>query len=227
MKYAAENGYEYCWIMDDDVICLPNALEELVKALQINKNTGFVCSKVVGIDGYSPMNVPAVDTRPTKNGYPNWFEYIEYYMIKIRGATFVSVLLSTERIYELGLPYKEFFIWGDDTEYTLRITNKYDSYIACKSVVIHKRAIQGALSFNTENDSNRLKNYFYLFRNQSFTYNKIGTRKSKIRLYISITVLFCKLLLCLKFAKALIILKSQFALLRFSPKIQYPRSFNS
>jgi GT2 family glycosyltransferase len=224
MKYVAENGYKYCWVMDDDVICLPSALEELVKAIQINKNIGFVCSKVVGIDGYSPMNVPLVDARPTKNGYPNWFEYMEYYMIKVRSATFVSVLLSTERIFELGLPYKEFFIWGDDIEYTLRITNKYDSYIACKSVVIHKRTIQKALSFNIENDSNRLKNYFYVFRNDSFMKNKMGTHKDQIKFYIPLIVLFCKLLLNLKFTKVLIILRSQFALLRFSPKIQYPNS---
>ena len=23
MKYVAEHGYEYCWIMDDDVLCMP------------------------------------------------------------------------------------------------------------------------------------------------------------------------------------------------------------
>jgi GT2 family glycosyltransferase len=222
MKYVAEMGYEYCWIMDDDVICSPSALDELVKAIRVNKKIGFVCSKVVGIDGYTPMNVPVIDTRPIKNGYTNWFDCIDYYMIKVRSATFVSVLLSTERIYELGLPYKEFFIWGDDTEYTLRITNKYDSYIACKSVVIHKRAIQGLLSFSTENDNNRLKNYFYMFRNMSFTTNKLGSRKDKIKFYMTLTVLFCKLLLRLKFKKVFIILKSQFALLKFFPKIQYP-----
>jgi GT2 family glycosyltransferase len=224
MKYVAEMGYEYCWVMDDDVICSPSALDELMKAIRINKNIGFVCSKVVGIDGCSPMNVPAIDTRPTKNGYPNWFDYIDYHMVKVRSATFVSVLLSTERICELGLPYKDFFIWGDDIEYTLRITNKYDSYIACKSVVIHKRAIQGSLSFSTENDNNRLKNYFYMFRNISFTTNKLGSRKDRIKCYSRLIVLVCKLLLHLKLKKVFIILKSQFALLKFFPKIQYPNS---
>ena len=24
MKFVAENGYEFCWIMDDDVICIDN-----------------------------------------------------------------------------------------------------------------------------------------------------------------------------------------------------------
>jgi GT2 family glycosyltransferase len=224
MKYVAEAGYKYCWVMDDDVICTPDALEELIKAIQVKKDIGFVCSKVVGIDAYSPMNVPTVDTRPTKNGYANWFDCVDDYMVKVRAATFVSVLLPTERIYELGLPYKEFFIWGDDTEYTSRITNKYDSYVACKSVVVHKRALQGALSLNSEKDKNRLKNYFYMYRNQAFATNKNGLRKEKIKFHISLIVFSLKLSVRLDFTKVFIILKSQFALLKFSPKIQYPNS---
>jgi GT2 family glycosyltransferase len=223
MKYAAEAGYEYCWIMDDDVICAPDALEELIKAIQVKNGIGFVCSKVVSVDTY-PMNVPAVDTRPTKNGYANWFDCVDDYMVKVRTATFVSVLLSTERIYELGLPYKDFFIWGDDTEYTSRITNKYDSYIACKSVVVHKRALQSALSFSNEKDINRLNNYYYLYRNGAFTANKTGSRKERIKFYIHLIIITLKLFAHFEFTKVFIILKSQLALFKFSPKIQFPNS---
>ena len=30
MKYVAEHDYDYCWIMDDDVVCQTDALQELV-----------------------------------------------------------------------------------------------------------------------------------------------------------------------------------------------------
>ena len=46
--------------MDDDVICDPKALYELLIAIESKKNIGFVCSKVIGIDG-SPMNTPIVN----------------------------------------------------------------------------------------------------------------------------------------------------------------------
>ena len=85
-----------------------------------------------------------------------------YAMVKIRTATFVSVMLSTNRIIELGLPLKEFFIWGDDVEYTERISSLYPSYVACRSIVIHKRYLQKALIFDEETDLHRLNNYFYV-----------------------------------------------------------------
>jgi len=138
MKYIAEAGYEYCWLMDDDVECSSTALSELLIAMKSDANIGFVCSKVIGIQG-EPMNIPEVDTRSTKNGYPYWYDRINDYMVRVVSASFVSILLSTEKIFELGLPYKDFFIWGDDLEYTLRISKKYNSYIVFRSEIIHKR----------------------------------------------------------------------------------------
>jgi GT2 family glycosyltransferase len=221
-KYVVERGYEYCWLMDDDVICYPTALEELMNAFQIDSNIGFVCSKVIGIDGYSPMNVPQVDIRPTKNGYPNWYDKIENQMIKVRTATFVSLFIPAIRIKELGLPYKEFFIWGDDSEYTERISTKYDSYIATKSVVIHKREQQMTLSFYTETNQVRLNLFFYMLRNSSYIYNKNATFLQKSKQTCFFILIFFRLLLKLDFKRAFIIFKSRISLLTFSPKIQYP-----
>ena len=151
MKYVAEHDYDYCWIMDDDVVCHSDALQELVSAYNKKPNIGFVCSKVIGING-CPMNTPTVDDRPTSNGDADFTDLIAESMIKVKTATFVSVLCSVKTIKEVGLPYKEFFIWGDDTEYTNRISLNHECYMACRSVVVHKRAIQGALSFETETD---------------------------------------------------------------------------
>lgn len=39
MKYAAENEYDYCWVMDDDVISEPNALEELICSISRKDTT--------------------------------------------------------------------------------------------------------------------------------------------------------------------------------------------
>jgi GT2 family glycosyltransferase len=221
MKYIAESNYNYCWMMDDDVVCMVTALEELMKAIQLDRNMGFVCSKVMGIDGL-PMNVPAIDERPTHNGYPNWFDKIEYQLIKVRTATFVSILIPTEHIRTLGLPYKEFFIWGDDTEYTKRISTKYDSYLSCKSLVIHKRIQHSNLSLFTEKDKNRLKMYFYYFRNQSFAYNQDASFLGKLRHNCYFVIIFMKMIFTLDFSRAYIILKSRIALLTFHPMIQYP-----
>jgi len=222
MKYIAEAGYEYCWLMDDDVECEPTALEELLKAIQIDENIGFVCSKIMDMEG-KPNNVPDIDLRLTKNGYPFWYDKIEYQMVKIRVATFVSVLIPTKHIVELGLPYKEFFIWCDDTEYTKRITNKYNSYIACKSEVIHKRTQSGFIAFYLEKNQERLKFYFYKFRNASFIFNQEADFWQKMGRSFHYLLMFLKMCIKLDFKRANIILKSQFSLLFFRPHIQYPK----
>ena len=179
MKYVAEHGYEYCWVMDDDVICQPTALEELIKAYEIVPKAGFVCSRVLGLNG-NPMNTPTALGAHENGDYSDTFELVnEHQMVRVTTATFVSVLFKTSVIKVLGLPYKEFFIWGDDTEYTQRTSNKYRCYIACKSEVLHKRVIQKALSFHEETNINRLQNYFYMIRNLEYLEYRFLSRKAK------------------------------------------------
>lgn len=223
MKYVAEQGFEYCWIMDDDVICSPTALEELLKAVKVRDDIGFVCSRVLGIDG-QPMNtpIPAVNTM-NEGQYSDVFELVnDYAMVRVSMSTFVSVLVPSHIIYKIGLPYKDYFIWGDDLEYTERISVKYPSYVACKSEVVHKRTIQATLSFFTEPDKKRLNNYFYMFRNMAFTKLKNGGVNTKIVHIITSTMTSLRLLLKGDFTRFRIFIRSQMALFTFHPKIEFP-----
>lgn len=223
MKYVAEHQYDYCWVMDDDVICLPNALEELLMAYCRKKKIGFVCSKVNGING-EPMNVPSVDNRPSPNGYPYYHELANYSMIKVIDATFVSVLFDTATIKEIGLPYKEYFIWGDDTEYTSRISSKYDCFMACRSEVVHKRKIQHSLSFYTETDSNRLNFYFYQIRNNGHITLTYKNWKGKSKWIVMSLLMFVKLIGHFDMKRLRIFFKAMFSLIKFHPVIVYPQN---
>lgn len=225
MKYVAEHDYDYCWIMDDDVVCQTDALQELVNAYNRKPNIGFVCSKVIGING-CPMNTPTVDDRPSSNGDADFTDLITESMIKVKTATFVSVLCSVKTIKEVGLPYKEFFIWGDDTEYTNRISLNHECYMACRSVVVHKRAIQGPLFFETETNPLRQKMYFYMMRNDAFIefkYNKLYlNRRMRFRYYVRQYKYALSLLLHGRRLQAMIVVRSVLAMLSFNPTIQYP-----
>ena len=225
MKYVAEHEYDYCWVMDDDVVCHSDALQELVSAYNKKPNIGFVCSKVIGING-CPMNTPTVDDRPTSNGDADFTDLIAESMIKVKTATFVSVLCSVKTIKEVGLPYKEFFIWGDDTEYTNRISLNHECYMACRSVVVHKRAIQGPLFFETETNPLRQKMYFYKMRNEAFIefkYNKLYlNRRMRFRYYVRQYKYALSLLLHGRRLQAMIVVRSVLAMLSFNPTIQYP-----
>lgn len=221
MKYVAEHDFDFCWIMDDDVICDSTALDELVKANNIRNNIGFVCSRVIGIDG-NPMNTPVVDDSSINGGYSNWLHYAPFGLIKVKEATFVSVLFSTDIIREMGLPYKEYFIWGDDTEYTMRISSKYDCFVAFNSCVMHKRAIQQKISLATETNSNRLKMHYYRIRNSLYNMKKYYSKKEMRMMRNNLLKLSFRYLIRFDLTRARIIFNAVIDSLNFEPKIEFP-----
>lgn len=169
IRRCMETGCDWVWLMDDDCIAQPNTLSELVKALPVANHLGdvpsFLASIVVGPEG-EPMNVPILDTRPTQNGYPNWYLGLADGMVEVECATFVSLLINARAVEELGLPIASFFIWGDDTEYTTRLTHHFGpAYLVGKSSVLHKRANAKSLSIQNEDDPARIANFHRLYRN--------------------------------------------------------------
>jgi Predicted glycosyltransferases len=219
IKYACEHGFAYSWIMDDDVIANTDALQNLMK--YSNDIKGFLCSHVLDING-APCNVPKIST--IKSGVTDellWGEKLIDNLLRVDVTSFVSLFFRNSIVYEIGLPYKEYFIWGDDTEYTTRISSLYPSYIALGSIVIHKRKIQSALSILKETDKNRIRNYFYAYRNRIHN-QKTFQRKLLMFLYALYEALY--LLVRGKFYHAYIIMKGLLCSLSFSPKIQYPNN---
>lgn len=160
IKFAAKNfSDDYFWLMDDDTIPQENCLAELVKTVVfLNGKFGFLCSDVRWTDGEPAlMNVPM----PTRD----WNYYENSDVIKLKYATFVSVLLSRKVVNKVGLPYSDFFIWGDDVEYTTYISRQFESYYVKSSVVIHEMANNSAPDIlNTPED--RISRFYYDFRNR-------------------------------------------------------------
>jgi len=139
VKRGYGNDYDWLWLMDDDGIPTETALESLISKIKVfdRSKIGFLCSKVLWTDKTPHiMNIPAV--KPLVNGIPfNFFE--EKDVLLVESASFVSLLIRREIVQAVGLPIKEFFIWADDVEYTLRITkNGFFGLYVKDSIVIHK-----------------------------------------------------------------------------------------
>lgn len=164
-----EEDYDYIWIMDDDTIPTPTALEEFYNFTYKNPQFGFLSSYVKWIDGTTClMNVQR------KNIFKKLSEFKED-VIPVQYATFVSMFVSSKVVREVGAPIGEFFIWGDDWEYTRRISKKYQSYLLMKSVVIHKMLHnQGC---NVVNDvKERIPRYSLYYRNNYYIAKKDGIK---------------------------------------------------
>jgi GT2 family glycosyltransferase len=179
IKNAYEQGADWVWVMDDDVIAAPTALEELITFERDLGNVGFLCSRVVSPDN-KPMNVPTVENRSFGCGYSDWAEYLSEGAVRVRKATFVSLFISREAINQCGFPIKEFFIWGDDTEYTERISKKFPCYLYADSVVTHLRNRSEPPSIVSETDLDRIKLHYYRQRNKGY----IRKRNSSLLEYV-------------------------------------------
>ena len=96
-----------------------DTLEEFMKADEkLNGQYGFLSSKVLWKNKkICKMNI---QRRTLLKNVRDFEKNIQ----PIAMASFVSLLIKTSIIEELGLPIKEFFIWTDDWEYTRRISKK-------------------------------------------------------------------------------------------------------
>ena len=137
---------------------------------------GFLSSYVKWTDGTAcRMNRQDAEVKDWIEDY----QYLKNGLLRVSRATFVSLLFKKEVVLKEGLPIKEFFIWGDDTEYTLRISNKYKCYFVSDSVVVHKMKtnMNTTLDIFIKEDSERLDRYFYRERNMLYIRRKQGKKE--------------------------------------------------
>jgi GT2 family glycosyltransferase len=121
IKQARKDGFEWVWLLDSDVVPFNDALERIMNSTAFNnKNVGFLSSVVVMPNGeLSYINLPYLS-----HEYDVVDSIVSNRNIPILTSSFGSVLISKEAVEAVGLPAKNFFIWGDDVDYTLRMISK-------------------------------------------------------------------------------------------------------
>lgn len=116
VKRVYEKGYDWIWVMDDDVVPKVDCLRNLINATQEN-NTKLTAFLPVRED--------------LKGNKINWYPFFSKLILrswnaaKIKSNTiyFEGLLVSKMLIDKIGFPNKDFFTVLDDTEYGLRISS--------------------------------------------------------------------------------------------------------
>ncbi len=166
LRLARDTDCAWVWVMDDDAIPAPDCLERLLEAKEaIGEEISFLASSVFGPEGEF-MNVPRISQTKGSNGYRDWYAHLDHAAVKLEDATFVSLLINQKAIRKCGLPCRDYFIWGDDSEYTMRIIRNYGpAYLIGTSKVCHKRYAGKSLSIREEDNPGRIRMYRYFYRN--------------------------------------------------------------
>lgn len=131
----ARHDPAWVWLMDDDTIPTDTALEELLAAVD---RPGVVLggSRVVWTDGVDhPMNTPRRKPFARRSEVR---AARERGVTAVRSSSFVSMLVSADRVRAAGLPIADYFIWNDDFEFSTRMLRKGRGLYVPQSVVVHK-----------------------------------------------------------------------------------------
>ncbi|MBJ7670861.1 glycosyltransferase family 2 protein [Weissella confusa] len=167
------------WLMDDDTVPDESTLSSLIDFADTIGSYGFLASDVRWIDGSRAL----MNNLTLKNGLGKVPEDATQ-SVKVANATFVSLLMSRDIIQKIGLPITEFFIWGDDIEYTERAERIAPGYFVPKANVVHKMSKNVGTNIVTD-DEERIPRYYFAYRNKMYYGRKrgwIGHLKSNLRI---------------------------------------------
>lgn len=217
MHLAVEKGYDYVWVMDDDCMPHPDTLAELLgAAAALHHQFGFLTSVCRWVDGsICTMNV---QRHPLTKSIRDFSPALQPATL----ASFVSLLVPSSVIIELGLPIKDFFIWSDDWEFTRRISRKYPCYLVGTSVVTHKSKSNGVGNIALDVEE-KIPRYKLAYRNDVVLYRREGI---KGYLYLIMRGIYHALLVLLKSEskkseRLKTIWNGNIEGLHFHPKIEY------
>jgi GT2 family glycosyltransferase len=165
-------GTDWIWLMDDDTIPHPDALQQLLTAFAKlephQSEVGFLCSVALWTDGsIHKMNRPRLQNDIRKAARFSFVSENNYPLVQF--GTFVSMLLSSKAVEKVGLPIKEYFIWCDDVEYTKRIINSGMAGLAVKeSLTLHETPTNHESNVFLDSESSIWK-FKYGLRNELYT----------------------------------------------------------
>lgn len=172
IKKAVEAGYNYVWIMDDDVIPDEDALYQFIVAdKELNGDWGCLSSYAYWKDGTickANRQKKGLFTFCDKNDYRK-----DYISVKV--VSFASMFIKSSVVEDVGLPLAEYYIYTDDYEFSMRISKKYNVYVVTKSKVLHAMKVNSKVDFVNETQD-RLYRFKYLYRNDIHCYRSQGWR---------------------------------------------------
>lgn len=168
MEEAVSREYQLVWVMDDDTQPEPEALEALLAVHEDKKGKyGFLSSQALWRDGtLNRMNIQRRSLTMKVRDFQSP-------AVPVVMASFVSLLVPSSVIKNMGLPIREFGTWTDDWEFTRRISRVYPAWLVNGSRVIHMTGENRGANIAADRDR-PVSRYETMYRNDVYLYRREG-----------------------------------------------------
>lgn len=186
IQSAVNLDAEWIWVSDDDAFPERDAIEKalsFINKIKDKNNISAICGSVLNNGTYDLMHRRIIRK--------------EFYRIKqevcppprytrecfeLNAFSYVGAILNKDKVVAVGLPQKDYFIWFDDTEHSLRLS-KVGKILCVPSIRVNHDVIA--------NDNGISWKSYYGIRNQLDMYRKhfpcyvfwIAVLKWKLRLF--------------------------------------------
>jgi GT2 family glycosyltransferase len=146
--HAYESGFDAMWVLDDDALPETTALERLVNA-PANDGSNVVGSLIVSPHDKEVLAFPI----PKLSTYSTLLDYYRHVTDRVadlraesdeRGYPWSmlmnSSLLPRRVVADVGLPKREFYMGGEETEYHYRVrSHGFGTYLVLDSICRHPK----------------------------------------------------------------------------------------
>jgi GT2 family glycosyltransferase len=149
-KRGLEAGYDWLWLMDDDLQPCAEALQALVakrEALAAAGRPPFLLNSLILSAEHMDDDTLALPLQElARGGYPKRGIY-HYHLSEVAdkiedglyrwACPFNGTLVPTAALAQIGLPNKDLFIWGDERDFLWRAAKVLDLYTVVDSKAFH------------------------------------------------------------------------------------------
>ncbi|UCD53273.1 MAG: glycosyltransferase family 2 protein [Phycisphaerales bacterium] len=152
LKRATDARFDWLWLMDDDLAPTPGALATLVakkEGLAAASDQPFLLNSLVLSQDHrddDTLAFPLQELSP--KGHPKLGVY-HWHVSDIQSRAreglyrwacpFNGTFISSSAVAQIGLPNKDFYIWGDEKDFLWRAARVLDIYTVLDSKVYHPR----------------------------------------------------------------------------------------
>jgi len=157
-KYAADNGFDYVYLLNQDTVVEPDFLDRVVEVGRSDKKIAAVQSKLLLYNDKGKINSIGNEIHYLGFGFAGGHQTadLELKPLEITYSSGSACLLDVSKLREVGYFNPEFFMYHEDMDLGWRIwLTGFKCMLAPKSVVYHKYEF-----------SRSIKKYYFMERNR-------------------------------------------------------------